>query len=53
MEIRWGVPTAFKVVRIASLVTAALVGIWAYQAGQTFILIVVALVVMQNLPTRR
>ena len=53
LEARWGVPTALRVVRIMSLVTAVLVGIWAFWAGQTFILIVVALVVMQNLPMRR
>ena len=53
LEARWGVPSALKVVRYASLGTAALVGFWAFQVGQTFILIVVALVVMQNLPSRR
>jgi len=53
LEARWGVPTALRVVRIMSLATAVLVGIWAFWAGQTFILIVVALVVMQNLPMRR
>jgi Zn-dependent protease len=52
LEARWGVPKAMRVVRIASLVTAVLVGAWAFWAGQTFILIVVALVVMQNLPRR-
>jgi len=53
LEVRWGPRTARRVARISSLITAFLVGAWALASGQMFILIVVALVVLQNLPFGR
>jgi stage IV sporulation protein FB len=53
LEARWKPRQAMRSVAIVSLVTAGLVGAWAFWASQTFILIVVALVVMQNLPKVR
>jgi len=53
LEARWELPVVHRIVRWMSLITAVFVGLWALAEGQVFILIVVALVVMQNLPFSR
>ncbi len=53
LEVRWGAARARQVARVLSLITAVAVGAWALFSGQVFILIVVALVVLQNLPFSR